>query len=451
MPIREKLAAVAKAKKIKAGSTHGGNGGNVDIEEQSIDDLENNMDVDTLTDPEDVEGGSTHFSITAKKKIKADPTCEQNVGTLPNDTEPAQGYIENASEGDADFDEQMDLNEDEVEASLDEELENNNADTPLTAAEGEDEDWDSPPPDADAMDDDVESEEEGGEDTAEFVAPEEATADADEMSIMDVDEMDDADNKDIHFATAGTRVLVIKANRIIASMTEGIATKAGRIDVYLTDQYQEVTASEIAKRGLRRGLKAMGFVEARVKIQKNSVIAALVKKEVTKTTAAVRQVANVKQEALEQSLAIASVGINRGFFQKNENVLRAALEEQLIQAGVRNPKRMLTQVFASVGPEYAKQVMQLAQKIAAMPQEARDGYVEALDMTSEDLDEPDEDMIPIGAGDDDEEEDFNDVEELSPTMATAGVVMKRRNKVTAGTYSLQASAVLNGDVPLFSL
>lgn len=452
MPIRDKLAALAKAnqkKQVKAGSTHGGNGEDVSIEEQSTADLENNMDVDTLMDPEEAEGGDTHFSVSAsskgRKQVKAEPTGEQNVGTLDNDIEPAQGYIENASEGDADFDEEMDMDEDEVEASLDEELENNNTDTPLEA--DADESWDSETPMSDP-DDDIEDDEAESE-SAEFsTPPEEVASDADEMSIMDVDEMDDTDNKDVHFATAGTRVLVIKANRIIASMTEGIAAKAGREDVYLSDQYHEVTASEMVKRGMRKGLKAMGFVEARVKIQKNSVVAALVKKEVTKTTAAVRQVANANQEALEQSLAIASVGINRGFFQKNENVLRSALETQLIQAGVRNPKRMLTQVFASVGPEYAKQVMQLAQKIAAMPQEARDGYVEALDMTSEDLDDPDEDMVPIGADDADEFDDDVDVE--APTMATAGIA-RSRNKVTAGTYSLQASAVLNGDQPLFSL
>lgn len=452
MPIRDRLAALAKAKRVQAGTTHGGNGEDVSIEEQSTADLENNMDVDQLIDPEEVEGGDTHFSVSAKakKQVKAAPTEEQNVGTLDNDTEPAQGYIENASEGDADFDEEMDMDmdEDEVEASLDEELENNNTDTPLVA--DAEESWDSEAPMTDA-DDDIEDEE--PDSVAEHVEPEpeEVASDADEMSIMDVDEMDDADNADVHFATAGTRVMVIKGNRIIASMTEKIATKAGRLDVYLSDQYQEVTASEIAKRGLRKGLKTMGFVEARVKINKSAVVAALVKKEVTKTTAAVRQVATANQEALEQSLAIAAVGINRGYFQKTENVLRNALEQTLTQAGMRNPKRLLTPIFASVGPEYAKQVVLLAQKIAAMPQEARDGYVEALDMTSQDLDEPDEDMVPIGADDmEAEDEDFDDVEELAPTMATAGVAIKR-NKVTAGTYSVAASSILNGDQPLFSL
>ena len=450
MPIRDRLVEVAKAKKVKASSsTHSGNGDNVDIEEQSLVDLENNMDVDQLIDPEEAPGGDTHFSITAKRKIKADPTLEQNIGTLDHDIEPAKGYIENASEGDADFEENMDfdLDEEEVEATFNEELENNEDVTPIEV-NSEDADWDSEPP-KEYGDDDIEEEEDDegiDEATPEFNEPEEQVTSGEEMSLMDLDEIDDSDNKDVHFATAGTRVLVIKGNRIIASMTERVATKAGRLDVYLSDQFAEVTASEIAKRGLRNGLKTMGYIAAKVKVGSSTEVKALVARQVTKTTAAVRQVAATNQKAMEQSLAIAAVGINRGFFDKKENVLRASLEQALINAGMRNPKRLLNPVFASVGPEYAKQVMTLAQKISAMPQDVRDGYVSALDMTSEDLDEPDEDMVPIGA--DEDEDEFDDVEP-GPTMATAGVA--RRQKVQAGTYSLTASAILNGDQQLFML
>lgn len=453
MPIRDRLVEVAKAKKVKASSsTHGGNGGDVTIEEQSLVDLENNMDVDQLIDPEDAPGGDTHFSITAsKKKIKADPTLEQNIGTLDHEIEPAKGYIENASEGDADFEENMDfdLDEGEVEASLEEELENNEDVTPIEVNSDEDDDWDAEPP-MDGEDDDIDNPEDDeglDETTPEFNEPEDQVTSGEEMSLMDIDEIDDSDNKDLHFATAGTRILVIKGNRVLASMTEKVATKAGRLDVYLSDQFAEVTASEIAKRGLRNGLKTMGYVTAKVKVGSSTEIKALVAKQVTKTTAAVRQVAATNQKAMEQSLAIAAVGINRGFFDKKENVLRASLEQALIQAGMRNPKRLLNPVFASVGPAYAKQVMELAQKISAMHQDVRDGYVSALDMTSEDLDEPDEDMVPIGA--DEDEDEFDDVEP-GPTMATAGVV-RRSNKVQAGTYSLNASAILNGDQPLFIL
>lgn len=455
MPIR-KVPQKTPQRAVKAASTYDGVGGDVKIDQQSDFDLENNMSPsDMLIDPEDDEAGSLYTSVTASRKVKAE-TDEQNVGTLPNDENPAAGYLENASEFDVEVDEDEDMIGDEAEegdelaAGLDAELTNNDQAETLVVS-GEDEDWDEEPSDGDDGDDDIDlpNDNDGiDEDTPAFEdqEPEAAAAGEDEMSMLDIDEVDDADNGDMHFATAGTRLLVIKGNRIIASMTERMAKATGREDVYLTDQFSEVTASEIRTKGLRKGLKAMGLVEARAKVGGSVVVKAMVRREVTKTTAAVRQVASANADAMDQALAIASVGINRGYFAKQSNVLREALESMLTASGMRHAKRALSPIFASVGPEYAKQVLTLAQKIAAMPQEARDGYVEALDLTSDDIDEVDEDVVPIGADEMDEEDDFADVEPA--TLATAGVARGRR-VVQAGTMSVLASSILNGNAPLF--
>jgi hypothetical protein len=438
MPIKEQLAKV----KTKAGSTHDGNGGDVAIP-NADQDLENNMFADTLIDPEDMTGGSTHSMTASKKRVKADADCiQQNVGTLPNDSEPAKGYLENASEEDFEVDDD-EMDEDEVAAGLDPALTNNNSSTPLEA-DAEDADWDAPISNAE---DDIEEGEGAIADDAqvEVEEPEEMASGDEEMSLMDIDEVPDEDTN-VAFATLGTRVMVIRANRIIATMTAKTAASLGRDDVYLTDQFQEVTAMEIGKQGLRKGLRSMGFIEAKVNVAKRKAVNARVALLVTKQTAAVRKVAQVNAAAMEQAMAIAAVGINRKFFQGAKNELRDALEAAMVQAGVRNAGRILTTAFAEAGPAYAKQICELATKLSMMPKETRAGFVAALDMTSGDM-EDDADTIPVG----EESMDGTEEDDVMPaTMATAGVTLRKTgNTVRSGMLSVEASARLAGDLPMF--
>ncbi len=114
---------------------------------------------------------------------------------------------------------------------------------------------------------------------------------------------------------------------------------------------------------------------------------------------------------------------------------------------------MLQRAFAAYGPSYAKSIVELANKIAAMPQESRDGYVAALDLTSEDMEEEGE--LPIGSEvqadgadyhDEDDDTEFVD-DTVHATLATAGT--RTKPVVASGKYSVGASAVLNGDAMLF--
>ncbi len=472
MPIKKRIAQVAAAKST---STHGGNENQLNIEQGENSAL-NHMSVDTLTDPEDYEGGDTHTSVTAGKKVKAADEST-NVGTLDQEVDPAAGYLENAAaEGPADDeladdDEEVnadfDMGDDEDEVTADT-LENNNATTPLVA-DADDEpmadDWDVPPPDGaggtEHAEEDIE-EAEGIETPEEEVVaePEDLPGTGNELSMLDVDETPDDATQDVAFASFGTRLMVIKAHRIIATMTQRMALASGREDVYLTDQFQEVAASELHAKGLRRGLRGMGFTLAKVNVAKTAVVNARVQLEVTKTTAAVRKVAASKEAAFQQSLTIAAVGINRRYFNEQPNELRAHLEAELTRAGMRGAGKLLQRAFAAHGPAYAKTIVELANKISAMPQESRDGFVSALDLTSEDMDVgDDEEVIPVGAdgaeavyGEDDEDEGIAPAyegEDIAASLAIAGV---RRPVVAAtkpGQYSLTASAILNGDRPLF--
>jgi hypothetical protein len=154
---------------------------------------------------------------------------------------------------------------------------------------------------------------------------------------------------------------------------------------------------------------------------------------------------------MEQSMAIASVGINRNMFKGQTNELRAALEGELRRLSVRGANKILSHAFAEHGPSYAKQVLELAKKISAMPEEVRDGYVEALDMNTGVMDEPGEDMVPIGSdlmddGDDDLDDDFEQ-NTLSAALRPAHRI--QASAAANGKYSVTANEILNGKRQLF--
>jgi len=292
---------------------------------------------------------------------------------------------------------------------------------------------------------------------------------SDDMAIMDVDGADD-ESDDVVFANVGTSVKVIKANRIIASMNKKVATKAGHSDVYLGEQFQEVTAVEMSKHGVRAGLKKMGFILATVNVGKAEILNKRVEAKAQKLTAGIRAQTQEQNANMEQCMAIAAVGINRGgFFKDVRNELRASLEEEFKAAGVRGAERLIRQVFASKGVEYAKAIVTIANQLAEKPMEVRNAFASSLDMTGDgeiaddsmfgDSASPDfQSEFAAGADDDmdgegdDFVDDFADESGAPDTVhaALARPLVRNRKEVSAKAtgYSVTAAAVLAGKTPL---
>ena len=534
---------INKRKKVQAADTHGGNGGSVTIPKAESN-IENNDKADKLYEMEDFTPGNTHTSIKASTKkgktsVKAE-TDEQNISTIDNDEDPADGYLpDDGANGPsksvtAETDEQnistIDNDEDpadgylpddgangpskSVTAVTDEQnistidndedpadgylpfqgkggegdaqpqtLNNNMQDNqdldldPLGASledgdedeEGDDEDMDVEE-DIDLGDDDdagtpefiedVEdvSEEDDGLDDE--IDEEDIVAAEDGMNILDVDGTEDVGD-DVAFATIGASVHVIRKNRIIASMTPRIAAASDRSELYLTEKFHEVTAMEIQQKGLRKGLRSMGFELAKVNVAASNVVEERIKKQAQVQASAIRKVQASKEKNMEQALAVASVGVAKGYFKDVENPLMSVLASELQAAGVRNAGRLLRRAFASAGFAFNKNVFALASKIAAMPEEVRAGYVQALDMTADDIegnpfgsgaDEGgDTAMDDVDAFDADEELDdafINDIE----ASATTAAFTQPGKRVTAsslnrrgGLVSVEASEVLAGN------
>lgn len=526
-----------KLKKLKvqaSTSTHFENETNAPASEDAGAML-NHQSPGTLIDPEDDEGGNTHTPVEASKKpvvnakkkagtpVKAefppgaadkfkknakdvagddedededeevdadlhgkDDNCKQDVGHIPNDVDPAAGYLTNASEEDDEEDEDVE-DPDEIDADFDGAPASlSKGSNPQSVLEAGDDDWD------DGEGDDSGSSgggeggggDEFGTDDAAFTnmngdditddadqeevdEPATATAPAgDEMPLCDIDAMND-DGDDVVFANTGTRLIALKGTRAIAHLSKKLAVKAGFDDVYLSDNFQDAVGVEMAKVGLRKGLVAMGFALAKVNVAKSEVLNKRVEAKVKTVTAAVRRSSQASTAKLEQCMAIAAVGINRKYFKDTENQLRAALESEMQAAGMRGASKMIQRVFAEHGVSYAKSMVTLANKLSEMTQAGRDAIAEALDMTDESDFEDNDDLFgdstsedfqaEQASGDDDSgfADEFDDELETPDTVQAALLrpARKLQRQVSASRQAKQqlsasAAAILNGDVPL---
>lgn len=470
------------AKRVVATSTH------FDVQDavkvpDSDSAVENNQEGQLLIDPEDFESGSTH--VTAKRLKASDPLTDQElkgptITHTDNETDPSTGYLQADEEEELPVEEVPETSEEfEVEGEKDEEVADDIEDMEEDVEDAEDDDEAVEEEAAEMCSDDSGefddlSADFGGEDLADdqpevvqdlVEDAEEAAADAENsmdsdadmveefeeetasdevVPLVDADAMSDDGEMadDLQFATIANAVHVIRSNRIIASMGLVTAKKAGVDDVYMTEQFQDVVVANVESKGLRKGLVQSGFILAKVKLTASKASAKVIKAKVEAGLSKKIEAMETQRKAMEQSLAIAAVGINRRFFKDVNNELKANLEAELVHAGVRGGQNIVRAMFAKYGVSYAKSILTLATKISAMPEEMRDQYAEALDMTEDDFsDEVDSDM----------EEDFEETEEdFEPIPATVSAALRSpvRRDVGVLLKSSTAMSILNGSQSL---
>jgi hypothetical protein len=421
-------------------------------------------DLDAPAGGVDLDGDFAAGGPDSGTGVEADGEGEtglQDTQHMPNDEDPAAGYLE---VGEAPLD--GETGQDHAGgAGVDLEGANPQSGLEVEGAEEEVVDEFDDAPEAIVPEGEpeiVEDDEIEGED-----APAIPAAGGDEMPIVDVDGADD-EGDDVVFANIGTSVKVIKANRIVASMSKKVAVKAGHSDVYLGEQFQEVTTVEMSKHGLRAGLKKMGFVLASVNLGRAEVLNKRVEAKANKLTAAVRSQVVAENKALEQCMAIAAVGVNKGYFKDTRNELRAALEAELEAAGVRGAKRLVANVFATKGIDYSKSIITVAKKLSALSEDVRNQHAAALDMVGDEGIDDESDLMGDSAAPDFQSEmaggeepadsdDFVDefeADDGAPQTVHAALTRpayatRTRSEVSAKAtgYSVTAAAILQGKAP----
>ena len=397
---------------------------------------------DLLFDPKDAEGGNTHsdkpLKVVAAVEEDEDLDLESVDDAMPAETteEVEVEEVEAADEGVSDtvFDEEETEDADEVlEEELDEDEE---------AVEAEIEDLDE-----DLADESSEELVEELVDESEEVEAEQLCGE-DGVPLVDVDQTDDTveDTDDLGFASIGASLHCIKANRIIATMTKKAAITADKADIYQGDEFPFVVAAEVQSKGLRKGLLAAGFILAKVDVESNKAVKAAVAKELVSAKTKLQASNGKSQEAFQQCMAIAAVGINRNFFKNSKNTLKAALEEELAQAGVRGGAKLVRAAFAQYGIDYAHSLIAMANKLVAMPEETRNQFADALDMTdnlSDDEEEVEEDIEDF-----DPDMDQDDEIPASVTAALSKPIRSTRVVASSRTQKSIAQEILSGTKPL---
>jgi len=398
--------------------------------------------VDLLFDPKDAEGGDTHSDkpVKVKAALTADVDGDEDVDfadiedamppTEGDTTEEASLYAADEGVENSVLD-QFDDEDQELDSEVDGEGEE--AIEPEVESFGGDMGVDDPAfgEGDEPVADDLEAEQLCGEDG---------------VPLVDVDQTEDAvdDTDDLGFAAIGASLHCIKANRIIATMTKKAAIKAGKDDFYQGDEFPMVVAAEVQSKGLRKGLIAAGFELSKVDVTSSKAVRAAVDKELITAKKKVVASEGKSQEAFQQCMAIAAVGMNRNFFKNSPNELSAGLVEDLSAAGVRNAPRIVRAAFAQHGIDYARSLIAMANKLVAMPEETRNQFAEALDMTE-----------AIGDEGDEVEDEGNDFDpdalddEIPASVSAAVRTPIRSTRVHASsTQRSAAQEILAGNKPL---
>ena len=219
-----------------------------------------------------------------------------------------------------------------------------------------------------------------------------------EMPLVDVDNIAD-DVEDVMFASIDNTKIAIHSNRIIATLDNETAIKASVDDEYMSDEFDEATLAECKQKGLRAGLRSMGFTLATVKFNANKQIQAKVKAENIAFRKSQIDAFKARQSVMAQCFAIASTGLNRNAFTDFANPLRNELEAKLKIAGVRDASRIVRAAFEKCGIEYTKTLMAAAEKISELPEDSRNGLLASLDMTQEPDEEEEVEADPSLYGD----------------------------------------------------
>jgi hypothetical protein len=258
--------------------------------------------------------------------------------------------------------------------------------------------------------------------------------------VVDIEAMDDADVEDIEFVEMPDEtVIALKANRVIATLTKRAAIRAKLESVYTQPQFEAAARLEMKKHGLRAGLKNAGFTLSSYKISAKKALNLKVQASVKKLAASANKFKKEQREAMVQATAIACMGLNRGAFKGYKNELRAELVKNLRQAGLVNAERVVSAAFASKGVDYLRTVLALATKVQAMPEEVRDGFVEQLDMTEDQIEAAEcEDCDQFGAP---VTADEMEVEEQLPETVTAALAKPAR-KLTADAIDSDSTQFL---------
>lgn len=144
-----------------------------------------------------------------------------------------------------------------------------------------------------------------------------------------------------------------------------------KAEIFASETFRTATQRMMEQVGIKEGLTAMGFKPVMVAMPVRNVV----NEHVGKATSGIQANANSQVESvksdLKAALATAAVGINKGFFSKDTNYIKASLYDVLSSAGVRNAEVLIDNAFSESSDSYHKVLLNRAFDLLAKSVDAR--------------------------------------------------------------------------------
>lgn len=141
-------------------------------------------------------------------------------------------------------------------------------------------------------------------------------------------------------------------------------------------------------------LAAFGFSPAKFEVEFGELFNRRLQKEVAAAEAAAKETARKEIGNLHDTIALAVVGINRGVFQK-DNDLASEIAKTLKVAGVRRADVVARNILATKSDSYFKAVLEQAKELASKSQDYREGVAKAIANAKYTTDESEEESKEI--------------------------------------------------------
>ena len=162
------------------------------------------------------------------------------------------------------------------------------------------------------------------------------------------------------------------ANKPVATLHKSRANQEVKEIFSNTYLLESSLIEAVEKEGMSKPvISAFGIVPLVLKVKANDVIAKACDDRMAKLQSDFDKKEEEMEEAYEQSLGIASVGINRGTFADCKNVLAEDIIENLEDAGVEDAREIVESSFNARGEDYLRTIVAKAQEFKNKSAEVR--------------------------------------------------------------------------------
>lgn len=206
-----------------------------------------------------------------------------------------------------------------------------------------------------------------------------ASDEAEELEVSLMDDLEDvpAEASVLDF---GESIAIACKTTIVAHLHQSAA--GDNKDLWGKDAFHTAIANHLKQHGVVKTVEAFSFSPVKIKIRVAKQLATVVSAKVESATAELLTKEKQLEAAVKQSLDIATVGINKGFWKGITNPLKAALVAELTTAGVQSPAKIVDRVFDKHGLAYAATLLQQAQVVRSRSAESRNELAATLDLVN---------------------------------------------------------------------